>query len=417
MTLPPPPQPEKDIDVPEDTSKTIMSCAPLEAKGIRGSDQRKYLLDISRLSPRDANWVPKEKGGTGMWEEMLEKRGGKASNAIPASLDDDEWTLAVLRPELVTRFVKIRREQWLKDLTEKEKGQADKEEGAKKESTEGQAPTTESTGEKETSEREKTEKETNDAAAGDKTKQEKPKEKKIEPRKLTEEEVDHLKTFRMNVNVFLPDVQTLDGVDDEVAEQMKTDEQRARDAAILLWEQILPRLTADIRDAGGPHQQVPPDGRSLTEMLHQHGINCRYLGRLAMLAQQEEEADKKLEAEIKNGNVLRLGRRRMPLYWLELLECEMVARAAKHVLESYLTENGGAAASQPSQTIASFLSALVSESEETAAQTETRMGKKGGPDEDDFNALSLCDAAVERATPCPAQFARGRKYGRTLSAK
>lgn len=371
-----PPQPDT-TEEDKDLSPTIDSCAPLEAKGIRGSDQRKYLLDISRLTPRDANWVPKEQGGTGLWEELQEKS-GKAQSKIPTSLDDDEWTLAVLRPELVTRYVKVGREKWLKSITEKDKEKMEAE-GEKKD-TEAKPDKAQSSEGKE------------DASDTKPEDQEKPKEKKPEPRKLTDEEVEHLKTFRINVNVFLPEVMTLEGVDTEAAEQQKADEERAREAARMLWDQILPRLTLDIREASGPHQQLPADGRSLTEMLHQHGINCRYLGRLAMLAQKEEDQDKAIDIEVKNGNVVRLGRRKMPLYWLEMLETEMVARAAKHVLESYLTENGGAAATQPAQTIASFLSALVSESEETAAQTETRMAKKkGGPDEDDFNALTLCD--------------------------
>lgn len=378
-------EPKEEED--KDAGPTIESCAPLEAKGIRGSDQRKYLLDISRLTPRDANWVPKEEGGTGLWEELHEKA-GKGQSSIPASLEDDEWTLAVLRPELVTRYVKVGREKWLKSITEKEKEKMASEGDVTKESTT-----------KEDGTDEKADGGDKSKDASDETKadgQEKAQEKKPEPRKLTDEEVEYLKTFRINVNVFLPDVRTLAGVDDEAADQLKADEEKAREAARMLWDQVLPRLTLDIREASGPHHQIPPDGRSLTEMLHQHGINCRYLGRLAMLAQKEEDKDKAVEVEIKNGNVVRLGRRKMPIYWLELLECEMVARAAKHVLESYLTENGGAAAAQPAQTVASFFSALVSESEETAAQTETRMSKKkGGPDEDDFNALTLCDTGGE----------------------
>lgn len=372
----------------DEAGPTIQSCAPLEAKGIRGSDQRKYLLDISRLTPRDANWVSKEKGGTGAWEEILEKS-GKGNSAIPESLEDDEWTLAVLRPELVTRFVRTEREQWLRSLAEK-----DREAEKKSEEADEKPENANSDADKEKTEGDKAAP-SEDKPEGDKSGEESEKakeEKKAESRKLTEEEIEHLKTFRVNVNVFLPDVRPLDSVDEEAAAQLKGDEERAREAALMLWEVVLPRLTTDIRDGSGPHQQVPPDGRSLTEMLHQHGINCRYLGRLAMLARLEEEKDKAIEQELKNGNVLRISRRKMPLYWLELLEGEMVARAAKHVLETYLTENGGSVAAQPAQTIASFLSAIISESEETAAQTETRMSKKkAGPDEDDFNALTFCD--------------------------
>eukprot|EP00591_Stephanopyxis_turris_P014844 CAMPEP_0195539322 /NCGR_PEP_ID=MMETSP0794_2-20130614/49994_1 /TAXON_ID=515487 /ORGANISM="Stephanopyxis turris, Strain CCMP 815" /LENGTH=503 /DNA_ID=CAMNT_0040673347 /DNA_START=23 /DNA_END=1534 /DNA_ORIENTATION=- len=98
----------------------------------------------------------------------------------------------------------------------------------------------------------------------------------------------------------------------------------------------------------------------------------------------------------------------MPLCWLEIVECEMIARAAKHVLDSYLTEHCGSAALQPAQTIASFFSALLSSGEESAAETEERLnnqdktsntnGSKQGkgkasdwiiPDDDDVSTLIL----------------------------
>lgn len=351
-----------------DFSATIESCAPLEAKGIKGSDQRKYLLDLGRLTPRDANWVPKEAGGTGVWEDIASSTSSnsKTQRFIPSSLEDDEWTLAVLRPELVQRVNKMSMDEWIrskkaaheaKEAAEKAKeGKEESSDGAKKEGTE----------------------ETNDSAM---------------TFQLTEEDMEHLKSFRMNVNVFLPDVRSIADVDSSTKEQLQADEERVREASRILWDQTIPKLTQDVRDGTGHHHhQTPPDGRSLTEMLHQRGINCRYLGRLAMLAQEEEEKDRKMLEELKQGFVTKVDRRTMPLFWLELLECEMVARAAKHVLDSYLTENGGSVAVQPSQTIASFLSAIVSESEETAAQTETRMTKNGDwPDEDEFCSLTMFD--------------------------
>eukprot|EP00957_Ditylum_brightwellii_P136812 10432690-Ditylum_brightwellii.AAC.1 len=48
----------------EGKSPTTNICGPIEVKAIRGSDQRKYVLDLTRLTPRDANWVPKSEGGT-----------------------------------------------------------------------------------------------------------------------------------------------------------------------------------------------------------------------------------------------------------------------------------------------------------------------------------------------------------------
>eukprot|EP00957_Ditylum_brightwellii_P165777 12621477-Ditylum_brightwellii.AAC.1 len=69
--------------------------------------------------------------------------------------------------------------------------------------------------------------------------------------------------------------------------------------------------------------QIPVDGKSLTEMLHQKGINCRYIGRLAQLVQEEEAKDRQAEKTIQYEKNAKLPWRIMPLCWLEMLECEM----------------------------------------------------------------------------------------------
>jgi len=351
---------EEDVD----GDAVINTCIPIEAKGILGSDHRKYVLDFSRLTPRDANWVPKEEGGTGRFEEAAAAN-GNSNGFIPKSLDDDEWTMNVLRPEMVTRFTQVsiaKRVQARREKEEEEKAQKAKEE-ASPESTENKE-SVESANDKKAEE--------DDSA-----------------NKLTEEELEYLETLRLNVNLFLPHVRSFEGVNDEAAAMLKADEQLAREVAEFLWDDVLPRLTRVIKE--GSMHQIPVDGSTLTELLRRNGINCRYMGRLATLAQEEEEKDAKVEEALKAKKRTLLARKLMPKCWLEMLECEMVARAAKHVLDGYLRENGGRAASQPAQTIASFLSALVSEAEETAAQTETRLEKRAPsvPDEEDVGALTI----------------------------
>lgn len=381
----------------EDVSPTITVCAPIEAKGIRGSDQRKYVLDMTRLTPRDANWVPREDGGTGKWESLLTPNGSsKASAKIPKDLDDDEWTLAVLRPELVTTYAQIRMAKYLAEKKEQE---------AKKEGEDTKIGTGAETDESTSANGDEKASETQVSKAkegGKKSAEEGDPEKKQQNKSLTDGDLEYLKSLRFNVNVFLPDIKSLEDIDDSAFEQIKDDEEKARKAANFLWEETLPRITREIRE-GSSHQH-PHDGRSLTEYIHQHGINCRYLGRLAMLARVEEERDRKEMQDFKQKNVAKLDRRLMPLFWLELLECEIVARAAKHILDRYLTENGGTASFSPAQTVASFLSALISDGEETAAQTEKRMEKlkEGQPDEDDFNALTFfVNGGDSDAVPAP----------------
>jgi protein TIF31 len=364
-------------------SPTIAVCAPIEAKGIRGSDQRKYVLDMTRITPRDANWVSESKGGTGKFEALL-KPNGKADSKIPDSVDDDEWTLAVLRPELITSYTQVCMAKYLNAKRVKEAAENNKEglEISAKLKDEASTEISESKSD--------VEKPAQDEK--DKVGEEKPKEAKTSKGALSEEDLDYLKSLRFNVNVFLPDIKSLKGIDDDAVEQITNDEEMARKAAAFLWDEVIPRLTAEIRDGSG--HQMPQDGRSLTEYLHQHGVNCRYLGRLAQLALDEEEIDRKQIEALQQGKSQKMSRRMMPHVWMELLECEMVARAAKHVLNNYLTENGGTAATCPSQTVASFLCAVISEGEETAAQTETRIGKTTDsqqPDEDDYNGLTMCD--------------------------
>lgn len=395
----------------EEAGPTITVCAPIEAKGIRGSDQRSYVLDMTRLTPRDANWVSEKNGGTGKWEALIKPNGSSKSQAkIPKDLEDDEWTLAVLRPELVTNYAQVCMAKYLAEkkqkeestkasngTTETEKGESEEKptESSSKDTGKSEGKNAEGNGKDEDKETDNKESEQTPTKAEDE-------DKKPLKKTLTEEDLEYLKSLRFNVNIFLPDLKSFEGIDNSAFEQIKKDEEMARNAAKFLWDEALPRITRDIRDGSG--HQIPHDGKSLTEFIHQHGVNCRYFGMLATLALMEEEKDEKqLEAFNRNKGV-RLDRKKMPLFWLELLECEIVARAAKHVLDRYLTENGGVAAISPSQTVASFLSALISEGEETAAQTENRMGKLGDgePDEDDFNALTVFDCggdgdAVQRS--------------------
>ena len=178
-------------------------------------------------------------------------------------------------------------------------------------------------------------------------------------------EEEYIKSLRYNVNVFLPHARSIGAMDEQSHEQLRRDEEEARGLARHLWDAAMPDLTGEIRSSGGSGLQLPVDGRSLTELIHRRGVNCRYLGRLADLTREEEVRDALASPDGGDGTLAGKGRAprfRMPLCWLELLECEMVARAAKHVLDSYMTGRGGGGSSTasmgdqvPAQTIASFL--------------------------------------------------------------
>ncbi len=361
-------------------NETLSICGPVEAKGILGSDQRKYLLDLSRLTPRDANWVPKIKGGTGLWESDSDKKVAKTQTLIPTSLEDDEWTMSILRPELITHLTHKKMREWMEARKEETKASN---ESPKSETTNDDA--------------EENDKEVQSNDESSKVEELNPDSinegsKKIEDvQKNNPEAQEYLKSLRMNVNVFLPHIKTLKGVDTAADEQLKVDEEKSREAASFLWNDIIPNLSKEMRN--NLSHQIPPGGKSLTELLHQRGINCRYLGRLATLAIEEENSDMEAGKNVASGKPEKLPRKVFPECWLELLECEMVARAAKHVLDSYFVENYGSAAIQPAQLVSSFLSAIMMTSEESAAETERRLSnqKENSFDDEYFNSLTLFD--------------------------
>lgn len=47
---------EENIKFKDETEKEHTIGASIEVKGIRGTDRRKYMLDLMRLSPRDLNY-------------------------------------------------------------------------------------------------------------------------------------------------------------------------------------------------------------------------------------------------------------------------------------------------------------------------------------------------------------------------
>jgi protein TIF31 len=340
-----------DENVTSSSDELIDVFGSIEMKGIQGSDKRTYCLDISRLTPRDANWVCKDKGGTGKFESVAPEK----PLDIPVSLDDDEWIMAVLRPELITRYVQKKGKEHVASIRAKEE---ESKSGDEKISSNGSA----SENEKELSEEEKEKMESERNAKAE------------EHEKIY---LNYIKQFKMNLNVFLPRVKAIDESDTNAKTQLEYDIKRITDISNYLWDEVLPVITHEVKENA---DSIPVDGKGLSEFLHRNGVNCRYLGRLATLAIEEEQKDLKDSEQyildLKAGKKTTYSRYSMSPCWLELLETEMVARAAKHVLDRYWIENLGIARSQPSKMVAAFLSALVSESEESAAETDRRINSK-----------------------------------------
>lgn len=288
---------------------TTPHIGPIEGKFLKGSDGRVYALEMMRLTPIDANYLQTEKGNKHIAAELL------------AKTDKDMSVAYVLRQELISVYLQRTIGMQRQELV----AEAQKLEAAltAPEVKEGETP-----------------------AEG------------AEPRKVSDEEKSRLATefsakyaaisaeamkLELNPNVFLDF-----GIDvnPDVAQK---DEDKARELATFLWEFVLPFVTKQVREG----ESVPKDANNLVDMLHRMGVNMRYLGQLARLAKENEDDDLKLLS----NNKQRI--QAMPQFWLEMLVVEIVARAAKHVLNGHYRSSKAVAAA-PAQTIATFLNQLFS---------------------------------------------------------
>ena len=100
------------------------------------------------------------------------------------------------------------------------------------------------------------------------------------------------------------------------------DEESARGIADFLYKHALVGLTEQVRSA----DFSPFDSEALVVLLHAHGVNMRYLGKLASLAHEEEKQDKELLLTHRQKI------QAMPYFWLEMLEIEILSRCFKHFL-------------------------------------------------------------------------------------
>ncbi|PKS12907.1 hypothetical protein jhhlp_000247 [Lomentospora prolificans] len=195
--------------------------ASVETKGLLGTDGRKYVLDLYRVSPVDIAWL----------EETESDEASKNGAPYP-------HRMTVLRPELVDFYARQKMKEWVDaELASRAKA---KEAEAKDE-------------EKKSEEAEGEEKKKDDA----------------------KDQID-LSKFRFALN---PDVYSgqIPQTDEEKAE-LEADEKKVREVCQYLRDNVIAGYLKDLveSDAG-----FPMDGSSLSRQLHKRGINIRYLGKIA----------------------------------------------------------------------------------------------------------------------------------------
>ena len=196
--------------------------ASVETKGLLGTDGRKYVLDLYRVSPVDIAWL-------------------EETEADEASSNGARYPhrMTVLRPELIDLYARQKMKEWVDaELASRAKA---KEEEAKEEKKE------------------------EESAEGDEKKED----------DVSKDQID-LSKFRFSLN---PDVYSgqVPQTDEEKAE-LEADEKKVREVCQYLRDHAIAGFLKDLveSDAG-----FPMDGSSLSRQLHKRGINIRYLGKIA----------------------------------------------------------------------------------------------------------------------------------------
>ncbi|KAL4906046.1 hypothetical protein BDW74DRAFT_151122 [Aspergillus multicolor] len=202
----------------------------VETKGLLGTDGRKYVLDLYRVTPLDVEWNEEE-----------------GSDAYP-------HRMAVLRLELVESY-------WRSKMSQYVKAEVERRRSAKAEETPEKEKSSEATESKEEGKEEESEEKSEEA--------------------LDQERVDISGfSLALNPDVFSGQVPQTD----EEKEQWAQDEKEVRDACDFLRSKVMPELVQDLHDGD---VGFPMDGQSLSQLLHKRGINIRYLGKLANLAKEK----------------------------------------------------------------------------------------------------------------------------------
>ncbi|KAK4797948.1 hypothetical protein SAY86_030274 [Trapa natans] len=271
----------KEHSVLDGSGNVFKLAAPVECKGIVGSDDRKYLLDLMRVTPRDANYTGPGSRFCILRPELVaaycQAQGAEKSR----SKSDVDANITTSSSEVVDENVNTdtdadRTENFDEAAPVDEQGRAEK-----VANTDGNMDV-----------------ETQVELSGKECNQELPSHASPAPAKIS----------GSNEILFNPNVFTefkLAGSEEEIAE----DEENVREISSYLTETVLPKFIQDLCTL----EVSPMDGQTLTEALHAHGINVRYIGKVAD------------------------GTRHLPHLW-DLCSNEIVIRSAKHVFKDTLRD-------------------------------------------------------------------------------
>ncbi|XP_047462158.1 clustered mitochondria protein homolog [Mugil cephalus] len=272
-------------------------CSGIETIGILGNDGRPYILDLLRTFPADLNF---------QFSETKESK-----EEVPKECQSFGYpqlhphSLASLRPELIEAFVQHRYELFVKMVSQKLSHLEEQSE--------------EITCELSTGDRE------NDM--------------ELQRRNVILKACEAVGSvsdssfdIRFNPNVCSPGARFSPECVDEVQRQRRL----LWDAAAFLLSNQIPAVLRDCLD----HTAVPMDGVTLKTVLHQRGVNVRYLGSVLSEMDKVEERDRLSHVK-------------------RIAVSEVIIRSSKHIFKTYLQ---GVEPAAFSAAVSHFLNCLLSSS-------------------------------------------------------
>ncbi|XP_063305858.1 clustered mitochondria protein homolog isoform X2 [Pelobates fuscus] len=355
-----------------DKDEEVELCSSVECKGIIGNDGRHYILDLLRTFPPDLNFLPIE------GEEMPEdcKKIG-----FPK---EHRHKLCCLRQELVDAFVEHRYLLFMKMAAMQlmqQKPSVQENAGALEN---GSSPS-EASNKDEQAEAAKSE--DNPESIDDTEAKLRELEESIEAhnetvdaksreviRKACESVCSISDTsfdIRFNPDIFSPGVRFPESIQAEVQVQKLL----LKDAAAFVLTCQIPGLIKDCLE----HNIVPMDGATMTDAMHQRGINMRYLGKVIDIVN-------KFPIPPQIDHVHRI------------LVSEVITRSAKHIFKTYLQ---GVELSGLSAAISHFLNCFLSSFPNSVAHlpTDELVSKKKNKKRKNRNLSSVDNTAWASVTP------------------
>jgi len=294
--------------VVNDKDEEVELCSSVECKGIIGNDGRHYILDLLRTFPPDVNFL-----------KVPEMTLSKEAQALGFPLEH-KHKLSCLRQELIDAFVESRYMMFIKYAAVQLQQL-----GLKRQMDQPQIlPSLPSIENKKDDEKKETEKESEmeedeakkivesitdsiTSGAGDKKEVEDSTKEIVKKAaaavgSLKETEFD----IRFNPDVFSPGVNHAEPTGDYLKKQC----QLVQDAADFLITVQVPGFIRDCLD----HSTAPMDGATLTDAVHNRGINMRYLGKITTMLAKVPQLE----------------------YVYTIAVSEVVMRSAKHIFTVYL---------------------------------------------------------------------------------